>query len=164
MKILYYGGQKSGKSHLAELHALELAGDRKPLYIATYDNSYNDPEMADRIEKHQTRRLDSFTTIEEPFDLTKAIKPGSCALVDCLSMWILNNIEKGSDTLIEQMAALDKIDADIIFVLNNIGTGIIPPNELSRKYVDFTGIVGIKTAEICDEVYEIILGLKKRLK
>jgi adenosylcobinamide kinase/adenosylcobinamide-phosphate guanylyltransferase len=164
MKILYYGGQKSGKSHLAELHTLELAGNRKPLYIATYNNSYNDPEMAERIRRHRERRKENFITVEEPFNLPAAVLPGSCCLIDCLSMWILNNIENDENTLISQIEQLGKTDADIVFVLNNIGTGIIPPNQLSRKYVDYTGIAGIKTAEICDQVFEVTLGMKKRLK
>ena len=42
MKTLYFGGQKSGKSNLAEKKALALANEKKPYYIATYDNSFND--------------------------------------------------------------------------------------------------------------------------
>jgi len=39
MKVLYFGGQKSGKSRLAEMRALSLSKNRaiKPYYIATYD-------------------------------------------------------------------------------------------------------------------------------
>ena len=55
MTILYYGGQKSGKSRLAETKALELAHGNKPYYVATYDNSYGDSEMHARIARHPTQ-------------------------------------------------------------------------------------------------------------
>ena len=41
---------------------------------------------------------------------------------------------------------------------------MIPFEKLSRKYVDLSGIIGQKLASICDEVYEVKLGLPQRLK
>ncbi len=70
MKILYFGGQKSGKSSLAEKKALEISTN-KPYYIATYDNSYDDKEMKKRVNRHKEQREEKFTTIEEAYDLTK---------------------------------------------------------------------------------------------
>ena len=51
-KILYFGGQKSGKSLLSEKKTLEIS-QGKPYYIATYDNGFGDGEMENRIEKHK---------------------------------------------------------------------------------------------------------------
>ena len=93
MKTLYHGGQKSGKSYLAEQKALSLAGSKKPYYIATYDNSYNDEEMLERIELHQSQRKEKFITVEEPIDLVSVIKEGHTYLIDCMSMWLLNTID-----------------------------------------------------------------------
>ena len=45
MKILYFGGQKSGKSQLAEKRTKEIAKSKIPYYIATYNNNFNDKEM-----------------------------------------------------------------------------------------------------------------------
>ena len=73
MFILYFGGQKSGKSKLAEQKALSIAKN-KPYYIATYDKSFDDSEMATRIQNHQNHRKDNFITIEETTYLTKMIK------------------------------------------------------------------------------------------
>jgi len=56
MKTLYFGGQKSGKSLLAERKALSLSSNEKPYYIATYDNSYDDKEMKQKIKLHKKRR------------------------------------------------------------------------------------------------------------
>ena len=162
MKILYVGGQKSGKSKLAEEKAVELARE-KPYYIATYDNSYADAEMQQRLEKHKAQRKARFITIEEPLYLDRVIKTGEVYLVDCLSMWLLNLLEAdvSYEAILERLLAKD---ADMVFVLNSVGSGIVPDNVLARKYIDLSGIVGQIVAAQCDEVYEAVVGLQKRLK
>jgi adenosylcobinamide kinase/adenosylcobinamide-phosphate guanylyltransferase len=164
MKVLYYGGQKSGKSQLAEKRTLELTRDKKPYYIATYDNSFGDIEMQKRISRHQKERKESFITIEETKELTKYIKEDETYLVDCISMWILNNIKEPQEYFLAQLDRLKKIDANIVFVLNNINQGVIPIDKESRKFIDLTGIIGQRLAFISDEVYDVKLGLAQRLK
>jgi adenosylcobinamide kinase/adenosylcobinamide-phosphate guanylyltransferase len=179
MKVLYYGGQKSGKSNLAELKALSLSNNikhvgttppclsvnnTKPYYIATYNNSYNDDEMRQRIERHKSQRKEAFITIEESFNLPKVIKRDETYLVDCISMWLLNNLEKKEEELLEQLDELAQSRSNIIFVLNDVNSGVIPLDKESRKFVDMTGIIGQKLASFCDEVYEVKLGLERRLK
>jgi len=164
MKILYYGGQKSGKSRLAETKALELIYDKKPYYIATYDNSYSDQEMQERLYRHQWQREDNFITIEEPFDLPSVINDKGTYLIDCISMWILNTIEIEIEVLFKQIEALFTKSANIIFVLNDVNSGIIPREQQSRRFVDRTGILGQKLAHYCDEVYEVKLGIAIPLK
>jgi adenosylcobinamide kinase/adenosylcobinamide-phosphate guanylyltransferase len=163
MKILYFGGQKSGKSSLAEKKALEISTN-KPYYIATYDNSYDDKEMKKRVNRHKEQREEKFTTIEEAYDLTKVVKEKETFLVDCISMWIFNNLEKQEQELINQLEELEKIDCNIVFVLNEVTSGVIPFDKNSRKFVDLTGIIGQKLAKLCDEVYEVKFGLESRLK
>ncbi len=164
MKILYYGGQKSGKSLLAEEKTLELTYDKKPYYIATYDNSYADIEMQERIYRHQWQRENRFISIEEPYDLPSVIADRGTFLVDCLSMWILNTLDIEIEELFFQIDALAQKDTNIVFVLNDVSSGVIPMDSQSRKFVDRTGIIGQKIAKICDEVYEVKLGLEIRLK
>jgi adenosylcobinamide kinase/adenosylcobinamide-phosphate guanylyltransferase len=164
MKILYYGGQKSGKSNLAEKKALTLANGKKPYYLATYDNSYGDSEMIQRVERHQLQRVNNFHTIEETKDLPAVVNDRETYLIDCVSMWILNNIEEDESTLLKQLEVLSKKNANIVFVLNDVNNGVIPLDSLSRKYVDLSGIIGQKLASFCDEVYEVKLGLEIRLK
>jgi len=164
MKTLYYGGQKSGKSLLAEQKAIYLAKDSTPYYIATYDNSYGDDEMQSRIKKHKSQRKDKFISIEEPKDLVKVIQKGNTYLIDCMSMWLLNTIDSKEYDILNTLETLAQIDANIVFVLNDVSSGVIPLDALSRKYVDRSGIVGQKLAQFCDEVYEVKLGLESRLK
>ena len=164
MKTLYYGGQKSGKSLLAERKALSLAGDKKPYYIATYDNSYGDSEMFERIERHQRQRNEAFITIEETKNLSSVIKDGHTYLIDCMSMWLLNTLDDKLEDLMAELELLSKKEAHIIFVLNDVSSGVIPLESMSRKYVDRSGVVGQKLAQLCDEVYEVKLGLESKLK
>ena len=164
MKILYYGGQKSGKSLLAEQKALSLAKAQKPYYIATYDNSYGDEEMAGRITQHQLQRQAQFHTIEETLYLSKVIEANQTYLIDCMSMWILNTLAWEEEQLLSELAKLEAKEANIVFVLNDVSSGVIPIDSISRKYVDRSGVIGQKLAAMCDEVYEVKLGLSLKLK
>lgn len=164
MKTLYFGGQKSGKSNLAEKRALELCRNDKPYYIATYDNSYHDKEMSIRIVNHKINRQDTFNTIEELSDLVSCINPSQTYLVDCISMWIMNNIQEDESFFISQLDDISKIDTNVIFVLNDVNNGIIPVDSQSRRFVDLTGIVGQKLSSICNEVFEVKFGLESKLK
>jgi len=164
MKILYYGGQKSGKSRLAEVKALELTNGEKPYYIATYDNSYADEEMQARLTQHLKQREEKFITIEEPLDLVSVIEKKKTYLVDCISMWILNTLKLPQTELFLQLEALEKKDANIVFVLNDVNSGVIPMNKESRLFVDRTGVIGQRITSLCDEVYEVKLGIGVKIK
>jgi len=164
MKTLYHGGQKSGKSYLAEQKALSLASTIKPYYLATYDNSYHDVEMGERIALHKAQRDEKFVTIEETRYLSTQVQDGPTYLIDCMSMWLLNTMEWSIEKVLEEVETLCAKDANIVFVLNDVGSGVIPLDALSRKYVDRSGIVGQRLARHCDEVYEVKLGLENRLK
>jgi len=166
MFVLYYGGQKSGKSKLAEKKAIKLAkkSNKKPYYVATYDDSYFDTEMKKRVKLHKKQRQDRFTTIEEIKDLPKVIKAGETYLIDCISMWILNNIDEDKKYLFKQIKKLKKLDVNIVFVLNDVSSGVIPIDKMSRKFVDLSGIIGQELAKISDEVYDIKLGIAQKLK
>ena len=164
MKVLYFGGQKSGKSRLAEQKALALAGDTTPTYIATYNKSFDDSEMRTRIARHRKDRNDTFVTVEEPLYLSRVIEPHGIYLIDCMSMWLLNTLEWNEAEVIAEIERLSAIDAMLIFVLNDVSRGVIPIDATSRKYVDRSGIVGQHLAAMCNEVYEVTLGLGRRLK
>ncbi|AXX88307.1 bifunctional adenosylcobinamide kinase/adenosylcobinamide-phosphate guanylyltransferase [Malaciobacter marinus] len=163
MKSFYFGGQKSGKSSCASKKALMLASS-KPYYIATYDNSYEDKAMQDRVNRHIKQRAEEFITIEEPKDLTKVIKEKQTYLIDCMTMYILNNLENGYEFMEKQLEKLFKIDCNIIFILNDINNGVIPIDKYSREFVDISGLIGQFLAKNCDEVIEVKYSLERRLK
>ena len=164
MKIFYFGGQKSGKTKAGIKKSLELSTNKKPYYVATYDNSYNDSSMQERINKHILERSDNFCSIEEPKNLTKVIDKNNTYLVDCVSMWLFNNLENCEESLKQQLQEICKIDANIIFILNDVSCGVIPMDKESRRFVDFSGLIGQELAQLCDEVYEVKYGIERRLK
>ena len=163
-KIFYFGGQKSGKTKAGSKKALDLAQNSKPYYVATYDNSYGDISMNERINRHISERKDDFICIEEAKDLTKVVEANNTYLIDCVSMWLLNNLLKSEDELKQQLRTICKIDANIIFILNDVSCGVIPIDTESRKFVDFSGLLGQELASLCDEVYEVKYGIERRLK
>ena len=163
-KIFYFGGQKSGKTKAGSKKALDLAQNSKPYYVATYDNSYGDVSMNERINRHISERKDDFICIEEAKDLTKVVESNNTYLIDCVSMWLLNNLLKSEDELKQQLRTICKIDANIIFILNDVSCGVIPLDSESRKFVDFSGLLGQELSSLCDEVYEVKYGIERRLK
>ena len=164
MKIFYFGGQKSGKTKAGIKKALELSKDEKPYYVATYDNSFGDDSMQNRIDKHIIERKENFITIEEPKDLTKIVEVNKTYLIDCVSMWLFNNLQNSEESLKQQLQEICKIDANIIFILNDVSCGIIPFDKESRRFVDFSGLIGQELVKLCDEVYEVKYGIERRLK
>ena len=164
MKVFYFGGQKSGKTKAGIKKALELSTNEKPYYVATYDNSFGDDSMQNRIDKHIIERKEDFITIEEPKDLTKVVEKNRTYLIDCVSMWLFNNLENKEETLKTQLQEICKIDTNIIFILNDVSCGIIPLDKESRRFVDFSGLIGQELAKLCDEVYEVKYGIERRLK
>lgn len=164
MKIFYFGGQKSGKTKAGIKKALAISTNEKPYYVATYDNSFGDDSMQNRIDKHILERKEDFITIEEPKDLTKIVEVNKTYLIDCISMWLFNNLENKEETLKTQLQKICKIEANIIFILNDVSCGIIPLDKESRRFVDFSGLIGQELAKLCDEVYEVKYGIERRLK
>ena len=161
-KILYFGGANSGKSRLAELKTLELSS-KKPYYIATYLDEFDDEEMKQKIKKHQKNREENFINIEEPYNLNEVIKEGNTYIVDCLSMLIFNNLDD-ENRLFSQLDSISTCRANIVFVLNDVSGGVVASDKQSRKFVRLSGVVGQKVASFCDEVYEVKFGLKMRWK
>ena len=91
--IVIAGGARSGKSRKGEELAKSFAGSTKPIFIATAEAV--DDEMTSRIKKHQDDRGNAFELVEEPKNLTKALKeidPQATVLVDCLTLWLSNNM------------------------------------------------------------------------
>ena len=164
MKILYFGGQKSGKTSLSISKTKEISQNKKPIYVATYLDNYDDKEMKTRIINHQDERRDDFITIEEGLDLNSILEENKTYLIDCISMWILNNIEKSEKVLISEIQQVMKRKNNIVFIINDVSSGIIPIDKISRKFVDLTGIIGQEIAKNCDEVYQVNYGIQRRIK
>ncbi len=164
MKILFIGGIKSGKSFNAEKFTLEMTKE-KPIYLATTE--FIDDEMRERVAVHRENRSDNFITIEEPLKILDVItSENRVILIECLSMWINNMMYHGFnyDSMKEKIENIMVLESDIVFVLNDVGSGIIPDNKLAREFIDISGKLSQIVAAECDKVYHTIAGISTRIK
>ena len=176
MKRLILGGVKSGKSRYAEQLVASWANqsgnsNRSVIYLATAERRDDDEELGKRIALHKTQRPPTWKTIEEPVKITDIIETASgrnqCVLVECLTLWVSNllqdeaQIAQGINHLCK---VLETYEGEIILVSNETGLGIMPANELARRFGDEVGVLHQRLAAICDEVVLTIAGLPHHLK
>ena len=163
---LVAGGARSGKSRKGEELALTLAGSGKPVFIATAEAI--DDEMTNRIRKHQSDRGDAFSLVEEPKNLSKALKEidnNATVLVDCLTLWLSNNMMgEGTDSNQSVIAAAKARTGATVFISNEVGEGIVPMHPVSREFRDLSGIMNQQFAAAADKVYFMKLGIAQELK
>jgi adenosyl cobinamide kinase/adenosyl cobinamide phosphate guanylyltransferase len=162
--LLLVGGARSGKSSLA----VRLAGEHGVPVVFVATAEARDDEMAERIELHRAERPAAWTTVEEPLRLLDALEAapaGSCVVVDCLSLWVANLLERGDD--LEQAAAgaavAAKRSGPTIAVTNEVGLGVVPATPLGRAYRDVLGRVNALWAAAADESYFVVAGKALRL-
>ncbi len=171
---LLLGGARSGKSALAS----ELADQtRLPvIYIATA--TALDPEMMTRIQRHQQERPAHWQLVEEPRDLAGAIRAldgtERCLIIDCLTLWLSNLLhdEQGNPRPSAQLeshfselaSTLVSCEATIILVSNEVGLGVIPLGELTRRFVDEAGRLNQRLAQLAHRVLFVAAGLPLVLK
>lgn len=176
MKQLILGGARSGKSGLAE--TLASRSGKQVIYIATADVRANDAEMHRRVEHHRQQRPASWPTLESPRQLAACLQQAAaadrCLLVDCLTLWLTNCLLSAEDLdtacanwaseRAALLATLQQLPGDIILVSNEVGWGIVPLGELSRRFVDETGFLHQATAAVADRVILTAAGLPLVLK
>ncbi len=158
---LLLGGARSGKSRLAQ----RLAGPFATL-VATAEP--RDQEMEARIARHRAQRPPTWETIEEPLNLVEALGRARhpTVVVDYLTLWVANLMEKGLDPLAEAKRFLEAVDASgkrVIAVSNEVGMGIVPVNPLARRYRDLLGEVNALLAARAKEAFFVVAGRTLRL-
>ena len=163
---LIIGGARSGKSALAERRAIDSG--LAVTYLATA--TAGDQEMAARIAHHRQRRPPHWQTAEEPVELAAALHAHAGAdrllLVDCLTLW-LSNLMLGPGLEPERSQLLDSLDrlpGRIILVSNEVGWGIVPINELARRFADEQGRLNQEVAARSARVTLVAAGLPLELK
>jgi adenosylcobinamide kinase/adenosylcobinamide-phosphate guanylyltransferase len=167
---LIVGGARSGKSTHAEKLAAEYCArnGRGAMYLATAQA--HDAEMADRIAQHRARRGANWQTIEAPLDVVSTLERapiGMSVLVDCLTLWLSNLMETDRDLPHEFKRLTDclqSVAGPVILVANEVGLGIVPDNQLARRFRDHAGLLNQTVAACADQVLFIAAGLPMRLK
>ncbi|MEA1975975.1 MAG: bifunctional adenosylcobinamide kinase/adenosylcobinamide-phosphate guanylyltransferase [Bacillota bacterium] len=180
---LITGGARSGKSSFGEKLLKESNGIKG--YIATAVAF--DEGMKDRIKKHQNSRPSIWKTYELPVNISNSIKTISneCDIVilDCITVFISNIIFEDNldwkNLIFEEIDLIEKKiideinniiiearknDLDMIIITNEIGSGIVPDNKLSRVYRDIAGRVNQLLSKLSDNVYLSVSGLELKLK
>ena len=157
--VFLLGGARSGKSALA----VELArAEGGPVtLIATAEA--RDAEMAERIALHRAERPVEWTTVEETLGLDAAIRAvpeQDVLVVDCLSLWVANMLERANvEELARTAAESARRRATLtVAVSNEVGLGVVPPTELGRRYRDVLGRVNAIWADAAERVSFVIAG------
>ena len=154
------GGARSGKSSMAV--RMGARWDGPVTLIATAEA--RDEDMAARIGRHRAERPAAWKTIEEPVDVSGALR--SCpdeafVIVDCLTLWTSNLMERELD--VRSLAAASAVlaagrNAPVVAVSNEVGLGIHPADALSRRYRDLHGAVNAIWCEHAERALLVVAG------
>lgn len=164
--LLVLGGARSGKSRYAQAQAEAVPGEL--VYIATAQAF--DDEMTGKIARHRADRGTRWQTVEAPVDLPEAIAAADGAaviLVDCLTLWASNLLltEADADAATDALvAAIAASASPIILVSNEVGLGIVPANDLARRFRDVAGDINQRVGACVDTVRLMVAGFGLTLK
>jgi len=159
--VLLLGGARSGKSALAARLALE---SKLPVTVIATATA-GDEEMAGRIRRHRDGRPLAWKTVEEPINLLGAVRSsatGDFLVVDCLTLWVTNLLGAGHDSS-EFGRLAEPIVRELgrrraVVVTNEVGMGIVPVNELARRFRDVLGFVNTRFAEGAERAVLMVAG------
>jgi adenosylcobinamide kinase/adenosylcobinamide-phosphate guanylyltransferase len=167
--VFVTGGTRSGKSSFALNEASRLTG--RKVFVATAQAF--DQEMEQRIGKHKRERGTEWETIEEPYDLARALgivsQNHDVAVVDCLTIWLSNLMtkpevmEEAQNGFVESLQALKK-GIHLFIVSNEVGMGIVPENAMARQFRDMAGHLNQRVARVATEAYFVVAGMPVRIK
>jgi len=163
---LITGGAASGKSAFAENLVRALGGRRH--YLATAQAF--DAEMRAKIQNHQVMRGVDWITHEEPIDpasVLATLQSGDILLLDCATLWLTNLMLADHDIAAETaklMTAIDATPAKIVVVSNEVGSGIVPQDALSRRFRQCQGELNQLLAAKAALAVAVLSGLPLVLK
>ena len=164
------GGARSGKSSYALKLAREYGG--KVAFIATCQPL--DGEMKKRISLHKKSRPRHWQTFEEPKDAVLLLKKidgkFDTVVIDCLTLMICNFMMDGlgetaiKKKFIQTLNAINKINAQVIIVANEVGGGIVTDNKLGRDFRDIAGKINQIVAAKAENVFFLVSGIPLKIK
>lgn len=171
--VLLLGGARAGKS----TYALRLAQESNEAVCFIATAQALDDDMSTRIDRHRGERPAEWQTIEEPYEIARALRESahaSVVIVDCLTLFVSNWLLRETDEN-KCEEKLREITADflntaqqqrqtIICVANEVGLGVVPETRLGRTFRDLLGRVNQDFAQAADEVYLLVAGIKMQLK
>jgi adenosylcobinamide kinase/adenosylcobinamide-phosphate guanylyltransferase len=182
MHELILGGQRSGKSRLAEQRAaawLDRSPQHEALMLATALG--DDEEMRERIARHRAdraQRLPRLGTLEVSHDLAAALRVQvsrqRLLVVDCLTLWITQLMMPTQGTPLtaatlrnaceDLLQALREAPGPVVMVSNEIGLGVTPVSREARRVVDELGRLHQQLAQLCSRVTLMVAGVPLAVK
>ncbi len=168
MNGLIAGGAGSGKSAYALKAAEAKPGNKMFIATATVD----DADMKERIIRHQAERNQDWRLVEQPQYLANVLEQFGSAdvlLIDCLTLLLSNwlcseRYDQWEREKKQFLRALNDTEAEVLLVTNEVGMGVVPANQLSRRFVDQSGWLHQDIAAVADKVTMIMFGLPCCLK
>ncbi|MEV4347299.1 bifunctional adenosylcobinamide kinase/adenosylcobinamide-phosphate guanylyltransferase [Actinoplanes sp. NPDC049596] len=171
--VLVLGGIRSGKSEFAESLVADAPAVR---YVATAVGGEDDPEWLERIEAHQRRRPQAWSTEEtgaDPARLTELLteaKPDDTLLVDDLGGWVAALLDPARQPNDDQAdvaalaAAVRDCEARVVLVSPEVGLTLVPTTPVGRAFADALGTTNQALAQACDGVALVVAGQAVWLK
>ncbi len=164
--ILVTGAARSGKSEWAErLAAQSEAMGNSVVYIATAQRYDGDADWDARIDQHIERRPVSWRSLEIPFDLAGAIDRGletECFLVDSIGSWVGNALEMNDENwrlcCDELISSVKSSVANLVFVSEETGWGVIPAYPMGRLFRDRLGRLVRELGQVSDQTFLVVAG------
>jgi adenosylcobinamide kinase/adenosylcobinamide-phosphate guanylyltransferase len=164
---LITGGARSGKSNYAQQLALSLTED--PVYIATA--KIWDDDFGARVKRHQQDRGPEWTNIEEQLYVSLLPLEGRVAVIDCVTLWLTNffmqhkqDVDTALYSIQQEINALNKKNATIIIVTNEIGMGVHADSDIGRKFTDLQGWANQYIAQRAQKVVLMVSGIPVTIK
>ena len=172
MLTLVLGGARSGKSRYAQ----SLCSDVKDVVVLATARA-EDEEMQARIERHRAERPQEWKTMEEPLAVVRAVReldPGATVLLDCVTNWLANlawehrtlGEEARRERILAEVTELAQAagERNVVAVSNEVGSGIVPENEVGRSFRDLQGMANQLLAREAGHVVLMVAGLPMPLK
>ena len=177
--VVVTGGARSGKSSVAENMADRCTGD---VAVVVFGSADGDPEMAERIARHQADRPDGWTVVEAKDSVEWTERVGQhVLLVDCLGTLLAKVMSEVAGEMGGEDQALDaelspeyakecerrfaalvgwlvkRMDHTVV-VTNEVGDGVVPAYASGRIFRDVLGRANRSLVERADRAYLVVAG------
>ncbi|MET9651728.1 bifunctional adenosylcobinamide kinase/adenosylcobinamide-phosphate guanylyltransferase [Streptomyces sp. NPDC006460] len=170
-RTLVTGGARSGKSVEAERR---LETFPEVVYVATGGVREGDPEWDQRVHLHRERRPSSWRTTESCDLVPLLAEEGPPLLIDCLSLWLTDAMDRvgawdderwaagGREELetrvADLVAAVRATGRTVVAVTNEVGSGVVPATASGRRFRDELGRLNAAFAGECEQVLLVVAG------
>ena len=162
---LVLGGVRSGKSRYAQ-----QLGEQTERVVFVATAHAGDDDMHRKIARHRDNRPAHWTTVEEPLALAETLAQHGPAcdlmIIDCLTFFATNLLMQEADEgpVGRLCTALVEPPCSVVLVSNEVGSGVVPPYLLGRRFRDLLGEINQSVAKVSSDVLLLVAGLPLVLK